>query len=268
MYTILFILFGLFTGSFLNVCIDRLPRGESIVFPPSHCESCNHKLGVLDLVPVFSLLWLRGHCRYCGARIPVRLLVVEAVTGILFGYLYWQYGFSLELAALIIYTGMMIVIFVIDLENQLVLNKVVFPGMVIAFIFSFFRPAVVEVGTLGGGAVFDAVSPAIGVYTARAVIALMGGVLGLVVMSIPYIVYPSGMGMGDIKLAALVGLMTGYPLIILALLISWITGGIIAAALLALKIKGRKDPIPAAVFMVFAALVSLFWGPDIWRWYF
>lgn len=268
MFIILFIFLGLFTGSFLNVCIDRLPRGESIIFPPSHCESCNHKLGVRDLIPVFSLLWLRGRCRYCQARIPFRLLVVEAVTALMFGYLFWQYGFSLELAAFIIYGSMLIVIFVIDLEHQLVLNKVVYPGMIIAFIFSFFRPAVAEVGALGSGAVSQAIGTVAGDAVSQAVMALMGGVLGLVVMSLPYIIYPGGMGMGDIKLAALVGLMTGYPLIIMAMLMSWIIGGIVAAMLLALKIKGRKDPIPAAIFMVIAALVTLFWGREIWLWYF
>ncbi len=267
MYIILFILLGLFTGSFLNVCIDRLPRGESIVFPGSHCESCNHKLGILDLIPVFSHIWLRGRCRYCKTRIPLRLLVVEGVTALLFAFFYWQFGFTFELAVFIVYTGLLIVIFVIDLENQLVLNKVVYPGMVIAFAFSFFRPEIADVGIFGGEAISGAVSSVAGDAVSRVVISLTGGALGLVVMLLPYIIYPSGMGMGDIKLAALVGLMTGYPMIILTLLLSWIVGGLIAGVLLALKIKGRKDPLPAATFTAAAALVTLLWGQAIWQWY-
>jgi leader peptidase (prepilin peptidase)/N-methyltransferase len=268
LYIIIFILLGLFTGSFLNVCIDRLPRGESIVFPPSHCESCSHKLSVIDLIPVFSYLFLKGRCRYCRTKIPLRLALVELVTATLFGFFFWRYGFTLDLAVFIVYGSLLIVIFVIDLENQLVLNKIVYPGMVIAFALSFFRPELAGLDSLGSGIVSRAVVPFGGDAVNQAVLALMGGLLGLVAMSVPYIIYPGGMGMGDIKLAAMAGLMTGYPLIILALLLSWILGGLIAAMLLALKIKGRKDAIPAAVFMVVAVLVTLLWGQDIWLWYF
>lgn len=268
MYIALAAIFGLFTGSFLNVCIDRLPRGESIVFPASHCESCDHKLGILDLIPVFSYVFLRGGCRYCRAHIPIRLMIVELVTGALFGFFFWKYGFSLELLILIIYGSILIVVFVIDLENQLVLDIITFPGMIIAFAFAFFRPEIAELNALGSGTINQAVSQAASNAAGQAIIALLGGIVGLVAMSIPFIIYPSGMGMGDIKLAAFVGLMTGYPLVILALVISWISGGVIAGILLALKIKGRKDPIPAAVFMVVAAIVTLLWGQEIWNWYF
>jgi leader peptidase (prepilin peptidase)/N-methyltransferase len=195
-------------------------------------------------------------------------MVVEGVTALLFAFFFWQFGFTLELAVFIIYSSLLLVIFVIDLENQLVLNKVIYPGMVIALAFSFFRPEVAEVGTFGGGAISQAVSSVTGDAVSRGVISLIGGALGLVVMSLPYIIYPSGMGMGDIKLAALVGLMTGYPLVILALLLSWIAGGLIAGILLALKIKGRKDPLPAATFTASAALITLLWGQAIWQWYF
>jgi len=259
---------GLFTGSFLNVCIDRLPKGESIVFPPSHCESCDHKLGVLDLIPVLSYVFLRGGCRYCKEPIPIRLMIVELVTGVLFGFFFWKYGFTLELLISIIYGSILIVIFVIDLENQLVLDIITFPAMIVAFVIAFFRPEIVEVNSLGSGTISQAVSQAASNAAGQAIIALLGGIVGLVAMAIPFIIYPSGMGMGDIKLAALVGLMTGYPLVILALLLSWISGGVIAGILLALKIKGRKDPIPAAVFMVVAAIVTLVWGQEIWNWYF
>jgi leader peptidase (prepilin peptidase) / N-methyltransferase len=268
LYIILFVLLGLFTGSFLNVCIDRLPRRESIVFPPSHCESCNHKLSVLDLVPIFSYIFLRGGCRYCRARIPVRIPLVEAINGALYGFFFWRFGFTLELAVFIIYGSLFVIIFVMDLENMLVLNRVVYPGMIIAFALSVFRPEMTGLDSLGSGAIIRAVVPVAGEAAGQAVISLTGGFLGLAAMSLPYIIYPSGMGMGDIKLAALVGLMTGYPLIILALLISWILGGVTAAMLLALKIKGRKDRIPAAAFMVTSALITLLWGRDIWMWYF
>jgi len=244
-----FTLFGLFMGSFLNVCIDRLPRGQSIINPPSHCSACNHKLGILDLIPLFSYLWLRGRCRYCQAHIPLRLPVVEGITGLLFTFLYWKFGLGLELAISLVYACWLTVIFVIDLEHQLVLDKVIYPGMALALAFSFFWPGL-------GEAIIE-----------RVVSSLGGGALGLAAMALPFIIYRRGMGMGDVKLGALVGLMSGCPLVFIALLLSVITGGLVATILLIFKIKKRSDPIPFAPFLATSAMVTLLWGQAIWQWY-
>ncbi len=252
-----FTLLGLFVGSFLNVCIDRLPRGQSIINPPSHCAACNRKLGILDLIPLFSYLWLRGRCRYCRAPIPIRLPVVEGVTSLLFIFLYWEFGLGLELAISLVYASLLIVIFVIDLENQLVLDKVVYPGMVLAFAFSFFWPDIGMVSSLEVG----------GIKLGMMFSSLAGGGIGLVVMALPFIISRRGMGMGDVKLGALVGLMTGFPLVIVAILLSWISGGLVGAILLAFKIKKRKDPIPFATFLATSAMVTLLWGQAIYHWY-
>jgi leader peptidase (prepilin peptidase)/N-methyltransferase len=240
---ILAFILGLFVGSFLNVCIDRLPQGQSIINPPSHCSACNHKLGILDLVPLFSYLWLRGRCRYCQAHISLRLPIVEVITGFLFTFLYWKFGLGLELGISLVYACLLIIIFVIDLENQLVLNKVIYPGMILALAFSFFWPG-------------------LGVIRA-----LEGGALGLAVMALPLIIYRRGMGMGDVKLGALVGLMTGFPLVIIALFLSVVAGGLVGGILLAFKIKKRKDPIPFAPFLATSAMVTLLWGQAIYQWY-
>jgi leader peptidase (prepilin peptidase)/N-methyltransferase len=254
---VVFALLGLFVGSFLNVCIDRLPRKQSVVNPPSHCDACNHKLGVLDMVPVFSYLVLRGRCRYCKAHVPVKLPVVEGVTGLLFALLYLKFDLGLELAISLVYVCLLTVIFVIDLERQLVLNKIVLPGIVLAFIFSFFWP---HIGTLGSLTVGSAkLGPMFS--------ALAGGGIGLAAMSLPFLISRGGMGMGDIKLAALIGLMTGFPLVLESLLLSVIIGGVIAAVLLLSGIKKRKDPIPFAPFMATAGLITLLWGPAIYHWY-
>jgi leader peptidase (prepilin peptidase)/N-methyltransferase len=252
-FIILFALLGLFVGSFLNVCIDRLPRGQSIIRPPSHCSECKHKLGFLDLIPVFSYIWLRGRCRYCKAHIPVKLPLIEAFTAVLFACLYWKLGFSVELLVLLVYSCLLIIIFMIDLENLLVLNKVVFPAMVLAFVFSFFRQ---------GMGTFYFLFPGMGVESA-----LLGGLIGFAIMLVPFLIYRQGMGMGDVKLAALVGLMTGFPLVIVAILLSWLLGGIVASILLAFKIKGRKDAVPAAIFLATTTLITLVWGQAIWQWY-
>jgi len=252
---LVFTLLGLFVGSFLNVCIDRLPRGQSIIHPRSHCAVCNRELGTLDLLPIFSYLWLRGRCRYCRARIPLRLPIVEGLTGLLFALLYWKFGLGLELGISLVYTSLLTAIFVIDLENQLVLDKVVYPGMIVALAFSFFWPGLEGIGTLQGEALSKVVS------------SLAGGAIGLAAMALPFIIYRRGMGMGDVKLGALVGLISGYPLVAIALLLSVISGGLVAAILLAFKIKKRSDPIPFAPFLATSAMVTLLWGQVIWQWY-
>jgi len=253
---LVFVFLGLAVGSFLNVCIDRLPQGQSIIRPPSHCADCKHKLGIRDNVPLFSYLRLRGRCRYCQAHIPLRILIIEATTGLLFGLLYWNYGLGLELGISLIYASLLMVIFVIDLENQLVLDKIIYPGMVLAIAFSFFWPGIEMVILPPGGAIGKLLS------------SLAGGAIGLAAMALPFVITRGkGMGMGDVKLGALVGLMTGYPLAIIAILMSWIMGGVVAATLLALKIKGLKDPIPSGTFLAISAMVTLLWGQTIWQWY-
>ncbi len=253
---LVFALLGLFVGSFLNVCIDRLPRGQSIIHPRSHCAACNRELSTLDLLPIFSYLWLRGRCLYCRARIPLRLPIIEGMTGLLFALLYWKFGPGLELGISLIYISLLTAIFVIDLENQLVLDKVVYPGMALALAFSFFWPGLEGIGALPAEALGKVVS------------SLAGGAIGLAAMAVPFILtHRRGMGMGDVKLGALVGLMTGYPLVFVAILLSWIGGGLVAAILLAFKIKKLKDPIPSATFLATSAMVTLLWGQAIWQWY-
>jgi len=152
---------------------------------------------------------------------------------------------------------LLIVIFVIDLENQLVLDKVVYPGIVLAFAFSFFWPDIGMVSSLEVG----------GVKLGMMLSSLAGGGIGLVAMALPFIIYRRGMGMGDIKLGALVGLMTGFPLVLVAILLSWISGGLVGAILLAFKIKKRKDPLPFATFLATSTMVTLLWGQAIYQWY-
>ena len=228
-------------GSFLNVCIDRLPQGQSIIHPRSHCAACNRKISNLDNIPIFSYLWLHGRCRYCHAPIPIRLPIIEGLTGLLFALLYWKFGLGLSIS--LVYISLLTIVFVIDLENQLVLDKVIYPGIALALAFSFFWPGLGVVSSLAGGAI------------------------GMAAMALPFIIYRRGMGMGDVKLGALVGLMSGYPLVFVALLLAVITGGLVATLLLVFKIKKRSDPIPFAPFLATAAMVTLLWGQAIWQWY-
>lgn len=257
---VVFTLLGLFVGSFLNVCIDRLPKGESIAFPPSHCAACRHKLGFLYLIPLLSFLGLKGRCRYCGAAIPARIPLVEAVTGLLFGLLFLKYGLGAQLGILLVYTCLLIIIFVIDLETTYVMSVTVYPAMALAVAFSLFRPGIMPLGLLG--------SPAIDMLASS----LLGGISGMAAMGLPYLIARfiyrrEGMGKGDIQLGAMVGFMTGFPLVFVAWFLSVISGGIISGSLLLFKVKKRDDAIPFGPFIAAAALATLLWGKNILGWY-
>lgn len=243
MAAVLFGVAGLTVGSFLNVIIDRLPQGRSVVLPASHCEACEHKLSAIDLVPVFSYLFLLGRCRHCGAAIPRRVPLVELVTGLVFAYLWLRYGFSLQLLAYVVYAGIFITVFVIDLEQGIIPDRIVYPGMILALLFSIFVP--------GSGVVWS----------------LVGGGVGFVIMFLPYLLSRGGMGGGDVKFGALMGLVVAFPSVLLGLFLAIAGGGMVAAALLALRLRTRKEAIPFGPFLAGGAAVALLWGPDIMRWY-
>jgi leader peptidase (prepilin peptidase)/N-methyltransferase len=246
----LFALLGLAVGSFLNVCIDRLPRNESIVNPPSHCPACQNKLAVKDLIPVFSYLRLRGRCRYCQAAIPRRLFWVELATGLIFAFLYWHYGLSVGLGVMAFYACLFIIIFVIDLEHGLILNKVVYPGMVVALLLALLPQAGLaqQIGT-------------------RVANAALGGGIGFGIFLLIALASRGGMGWGDVKLAALIGLATGFPLVFLAIIMGAILGGIVAVALVIAKKRKRRETIPFGPFLALAAMITLLWGSNILSWY-
>jgi len=258
---LLFAILGLVVGSFLNVCIDRLPQNKSIAYPPSHCEACQHKLAVKDLIPVFSYLRLRGRCRYCQASIPRKLMWVELATAVIFAFLYWRCVIlkpeigepELGIAAfgvLAFYACLFIIIFVIDLEHGLILNKVVYPGMVAALLLALYP--------------WPWFSESIGM---RVAYAALGGAAGFAVFLLIALVSRGGMGWGDVKLAALMGLAIGFPLVFVAIIMAAILGGIVAVALMIAKKRTRRQTIPFGPFLALAAMVTLLWGSNILRWY-
>jgi leader peptidase (prepilin peptidase)/N-methyltransferase len=260
-FAVIFVLLGMIVASFLNVCADRLPAKQSLAYPPSHCPACSRRLAAKDLIPVFSYLWLRGRCRYCGAPIPRRVLWVEVATAALFGLAYWQYGFSIELPVVLFYISLFTVIFVIDLEHGLILNKIVYPALVVALVISIFVPPSQLAHISGGVAYLIDKLPQLGLAQAA-----IGGGIGFVIFFLIVIVSRGGMGFGDVKLAALIGLATGY-LVVVALLMGIILGGLVAVILLGFKIKKRKEAMPFGPFLAVAAIATLLWGSDILSWY-
>ena len=255
------VLFGLLIGSFLNVCIDRLPAGQSIVKPPSHCSACGRRLALTDLLPVFSYLFLQGRCRYCGAKIPARLMWVELGTGLLFGYLYWHFGLSIELLLAVVYSSVFIVLTMIDLDRQLILNVIVYPTAVIALGVSFLVPPSQLLSGSGKVTFLPSFLPQAGIAQAA-----IGAGIGLVVFTLIIILSRGGMGWGDAKMAGLIGAITGY-LIPLAILLAVVIGGLLAVVLLVFKLKKRKEGIPFGPFLAIGALITMLWGNAIASWY-
>jgi len=252
MLAVIFGLLGIVIGSFLNVCIDRLPAGKSLLYPPSHCDACQKHLSPKDLVPVFSYLWLRGRCRYCRVSIPRRILWVEIGSGLLFAFTYWFYGLSAEFVVVTAYCCLFIVLGSIDLKHGLILNKIVYPALVVSVVISILLP---QSGTVS-------------LPWPEAVNGVVGGGIGFVFLLIPALIYQGGMGWGDVKMAALIGLVTGFPLVFVALLMGVILGGLVAGLLLLLKIKKRKESIPFGPFLSIATIATLLAGNNILNWYF
>ncbi|MFC1908022.1 prepilin peptidase [Chloroflexota bacterium] len=248
---VVFGLLGVAVGSFLNVVIDRLPTRQSLLHPASHCPVCQHRIFPRDLIPVLSYIWLQGRCRYCRAPIPRRVLWVELGTGLMFAFTYWYYGLSTELAITAFYGCIFIAIGVIDLEHKLILNKIVYPAVVVALIVSILlpQPEIISLPWLG------------------AVNGIIGGAIGFVLLLIIALISRGGMGLGDVKMAALIGLVTGFPLVFVALFLGIVLGGLVAGILLLLKIKKRKEAIPFGPFLSLATITTLLWGSNILSWY-
>ncbi|MBI4307663.1 MAG: prepilin peptidase [Chloroflexi bacterium] len=241
---------GLAVGSFLGLVADRLPRGESIVTARSRCGSCGRVLAWWELVPVISYLALGGRCSGCRARIPMRLLAVEVGTGALFAATSLRYGASLETVVTLAFLSLLGTIALVDLEEHLVLDVLVYPGALLAL----------------------ALAPATAWAAPGALLAswggaLLGGAVGFGVLLAIYLASRGGMGAGDVKLAGLIGLMTGFPGVLVSLFVGFVAGGLVGATLLLLGLRGRKDAIPYGPYLAVGAAVSLLFGTAIIEWY-
>lgn len=246
-YAAVFFIFGTVIGSFLNVLADRLPQEQSVISPPSRCPACQRRLSVTDMIPVISWLALRGRCRTCDEKIPARVFWVEAATGLIFAYLYLYIGLSPLLWVGLFYAAVMVVIFVIDLEHQLILNNILTPAIIAAVVISLFSGQIESVPSFLN--------------------AVIGAVAGFGIFLLVYIVSRGGMGEGDVKLGALAGAITGWPNVIVAVILSWVASGLVAIALLAFRRKGRREAIAFGPFLALSTLVTFLWGSQLIDWY-
>ena len=237
-------LLGLLVGSFLNVVVWRVPRGESVAHPPSACPSCNHAIRPRDNVPVLSWLLLRGRCRDCGAGISARYPLVELTTAVLFGLIAWRLGPVWELPAYLYLAAIAVVLTLIDVDVRRLPNAIVLPSYVVGAVL-LLLPAV-----------------AAGEWDAY-LRALLGALVLFALYFALAFAYPAGMGFGDVKLAGVLGLYLGWlgwGELAVGAFLGFLLGGAWGAALLLAKRAGRKSAIPFGPFMLGGALLAVFVG--------
>jgi leader peptidase (prepilin peptidase) / N-methyltransferase len=261
METALIVVFAFALGSsvasFLNVVADRLPAGGSLVEPPSHCPIDGHVLKPYELFPVFSYLALRGKCRVCGARIPMRVPLVEFIGGAAFAAIGAWYGVTLDALLLAVTFSFLLVITIIDLEHRLVLNKVLLVAVPTALVSSALwseelRSPIWDLGIRELSLVTDAMA---------------AGLVGFALLLLLAVLSRGGMGGGDVKLAVAIGLWVGLRQLPMTLLVGVILGGIAAIFLILFRGSGRKSAMPFAPFLCGGTLIGLIWGETLGEWY-
>jgi leader peptidase (prepilin peptidase)/N-methyltransferase len=238
---------GLAVGSFLNVCIHRVPLGTSVVQPPSRCPRCGYQLRWYDNVPVVSYALLRGRCRGCGAPISIRYPIVEIVTMILFLLHWWMFGWSVLMVVRLVFACALTVLFAIDLEHHLLPNVITLPGIVVGLIVSVIvppGPVDAILGTLLGGGVLWLIGEAYYRYSGQ-----------------------EGMGGGDVKMLAMIGAFLGWKLVLVTLVLSSVAGSVIGLLVIGLRRGDMKYALPYGTFLALGALAASLVGNQIVAWY-
>jgi leader peptidase (prepilin peptidase) / N-methyltransferase len=238
---------GAIVGSFLNVCIYRLPLGKSIVWPASACPACGRELSWYENIPVLSFLALRARCRTCAAPISGRYPLVEALTAAMFAGAWWYYGPQPLLASRLILGCALIVLFAIDLEHQLLPNAITLPGIVVGFLFSFFTEPGWQASLIG--------------------ILVGAGVLFGVAEAYYRVRHEEGLGMGDVKMLAMIGAFLGWKLALLTLMMASLCGTVIGVLLIVTKRGGMKYALPFGTFLALGAAAAATVGPAVLDWY-
>jgi leader peptidase (prepilin peptidase)/N-methyltransferase len=233
---------GLIVGSYLNVVVHRLPRGVSTVWPRSRCTSCGAAIRAFDNLPVVSYLLLRGRCRSCGAGISWRYPAIEALTGLLFLACLLRFGLGVETLAAVVFCCLMIVLAAIDVEHMLLPDRLTLPGLALGLLLQLWIP---WAGGLLGGALG----------------ALLGGSILLAISGAWYLLRrEEGMGLGDVKMLAMVGAFLGWKGVIVTLFVSTLSGAVVGLAVARKSGAGLKAKLPFGAFLALAALVALFFG--------
>ncbi|MEI6127551.1 MAG: A24 family peptidase [Pseudomonadota bacterium] len=240
--------FGSIVGSFLNVCIVRIPEKISVVFPASHCISCKKAISWHDNIPLLSYLVLGGKCRLCKAPIAFRYFVVELLTSLVMLVLYMYYGWSLLLPVTFVFSAALIVITFIDLRHQIIPDVISLPGIPLCFVCSFIVPWTDPLQSLIG-------------------IAAGGGVLYVFAAGYQLLTNKEGMGGGDIKLLAMIGAFLGWKGALAALMLGAFAGSMTGIILIFAKGKSLKYAVPFGPFLAAGAFCALLYGEKLYTWY-
>ena len=239
---------GALVGSFLNVCIYRLPRGLSVVWPSSQCPACRAPIAPYDNVPVLSYVLLRGRCRRCRGGISLRYPVIELINAVGYVVIVWQFGVTPQSVVYAVLFSTFMVVAGIDLSHQIIPDVITLPGILLGLVAA---ATVLPTGFLNG---------LMGLLVG-------GGILwGLAWLS-PYVFGKEGMGGGDIKLMAMIGAFLGWKTTLLTIMLGAVLGSVVGLALIAAKIIRRDDYVPFGPFLVFGAVLSLFFQHEIVTWY-
>ena len=239
---------GSVVGSFLNVCIYRIPAGKSIVSPPSSCPHCGHQICWYQNIPILSYLFLGGKCSSCRAGISLRYPAVEALTGLLFAVVLYYYGFNVATLVYWLFVAALVVITFIDLDHQIIPDVISLPGIIVGFFCSFFVPGLSWSDSLLG-------------------IVLGGGLLLSIAWIYEKMAKREGMGGGDIKLLGMLGAFLGWKAVFPVIFIASLIGSLVGVPLMLLQKGDTKLAIPFGPFLAFAATVYLFWGDCLVSWY-
>ncbi|UCF73756.1 MAG: prepilin peptidase [Deltaproteobacteria bacterium] len=241
-------LLGSILGSFLNVCIYRLPKKESILSPPSHCPHCGEPIRFYDNIPILSYLLLGGKCRHCKEHISLRYPVVEGLSGLLSLALFIKYSLTAQFLLLLLFAAALIIITFIDLDYQIIPDIISIPGIFLGIGASFFIPIMSWFESLFG-------------------ILIGGGFLLLVAIGYKWLTGREGMGGGDIKLLAMVGAWLGWKAIPFILFSSSLIGVLIGGGTGLMKKRGLRSRIPFGPFLSISSIIYIFFGPEIISWY-
>ena len=250
LYFIVFI-FGSIIGSFLNVCIYRMPRNISVILPSSRCTACNNPIRPWDNIPIFSYFLLGGKCKHCKEKISIRYPIVEAMNAILYVIVLWRYGFGWNSLVYFVLCSALIIITFIDLEFQIIPDRITLLGIPLGLVLGSFLldDPFMRANALG--------------YKASSIGFLAGGGIFYFIA----VISRGGMGGGDIKLMAMVGAFMGWKAVLLTMFLGSLTGSVIGIFLMVYKKKGRKSKIPFGPFLAFGTIISLFFGQEILIWY-
>jgi len=245
---ILIFILGLIVGSFSNVCIYRIPRNESIIYPASHCPKCNSPIKPIDNIPLLSDILLKGRCRNCKSKISIQYPIVELLTGLIYLIISLIYGLSVQTLIYIILSSALIIIAFIDLDQQIVPDVISLPGIVIGFILSFFVPYITFINSALG-------------------IVVGGGIILIIGLTGTVIFKKEAMGGGDVKLAAMIGAFLGWRYVVVSLFLGFFLGAVTGIFLILAKIKKKEDMVPFGPFIVLGSFITLLWGEQIISWY-